>query len=250
MGGELNRRQVITAGGIGVAGALPGCTSSPSGTDGTGEGTHTVSMEPMGEVGFSSVPETFVGRFGFVVDIVAALDELDSLVAMYSNYSVFGHSHFYDELETVSIDPTEIEEFQTDDWDIRLERLYELAPDFTAIDPNYLIHYTQFDEDEVDQFINRVGPFLHNESQRINGSVEILLFSDFHANQRYTTRADWLLSVSVGLRTVGRQRVGERTSLYQVESTGGAGRVPSGLDLEGVNRTSDHRPVQGLYHPI
>jgi ABC-type Fe3+-hydroxamate transport system substrate-binding protein len=122
-------------------------------------------MEPMGEVGFSSVPETFVGRFGFVVDIVAALDELDSLVAMYSNYSVFEHSHFYDELETVSIDPTEIEELQTDDWDIRLERLYELAPDFTAIDPNYLIHYTQFDEDEVDQFINRVGPCLHNESQ-------------------------------------------------------------------------------------
>jgi len=68
---------------------------------------------------------------------VAALDELDSLVAMYSNYSVFEHSHFYDELETVSIDPTEIEELQTDDWDIRLERLYELAPDFTAIDPNY-----------------------------------------------------------------------------------------------------------------
>jgi len=84
-------------------------------------------MEPMGEVGFSSVPETFVGRFGFVVDIVAALDELDSLVAMYSNYSVFEHSHFYDELETVSI-ATEIEELQTDDWDIRLERLYELAP--------------------------------------------------------------------------------------------------------------------------
>ncbi|ARS90910.1 ABC transporter substrate-binding protein [Natrarchaeobaculum aegyptiacum] len=169
MGERPTRRAVLAAGGTGVAAALAGCASRSGdrpGDDGTrAHETYTVTMEPMGDVEFSSVPETFVGRFGFVVDVAAALDELDSLVAMYSTYSVFGHSHFYDELETVSIDPAEIEELHTDDWDIRLERLYDLAPDVTAIDPNYLIHYTQFDEDEVDRFVDRVGPFVHNESQ-------------------------------------------------------------------------------------
>ena len=232
-----SRRQVIAGGGVGIAAALAGCISGlrehagddgpedegaePSRDDGTeADETYTVSMEPMGEVEFSSVPETFVGRFGFVVDIAAALDELDSLVAMYSNYSVFGHSHFYDELETVSIDPTEIEELHTDDWDIRLERLYELAPDFTAIDPNYLIHYTQFDEDEVDQFIDRVGPFLHNESQSKradgwptwpDGDYPYLTLAEFTRlygeTFQKTARAEAILELNEGVRETVTDRL-------------------------------------------
>jgi hypothetical protein len=191
---KLSRREVL-GGTAAVVGATAGCLSIGGGSDDAGEdgapesthentseatsngttvadqtttdGSYTVSMEPMGDVEFSTVPETFVGRFGFVVDIAAALDELDSLVAMYSNYSVTGHQRFYEDLSTVSIDAGAIEELHTDDWNIRTERLYELEPGFTAIDPNYLIHYTEFDAKDVERFRSRAGPFLGNESQGV-----------------------------------------------------------------------------------
>jgi len=191
---KLSRREVL-GGTAAILGATAGCLSIGGGPDDAGgngtpeptdndtsdapleeataaDGTtsdrsYTVSMEPMGDVEFSTVPETFVGRFGFVVDIAAALDELDSLAAMYSNYSVTGHQRFYEELSTVSVDAGAIEELHTDDWNIRTERLYELEPGFTAIDPNYLIHYTEFDAKEVERFQSRAGPFLGNESQGV-----------------------------------------------------------------------------------
>ncbi|QLG50083.1 hypothetical protein [Natrinema halophilum] len=74
------RREYVTYGGSAVVGSvLAGCTGSgtsgPSLADGGagGDSSYTVTMEPIGEVKFDSVPETWIPYTGDYDDMGVAL---------------------------------------------------------------------------------------------------------------------------------------------------------------------------------
>jgi len=95
----MQRRDFVAAGATTLAGALAGCSTGLGGGD--TDGAYSVSIEPMGEVTFESVPETWVGNNGSWADMGLALGvESPEAVWLPRRY----HTNYYDDIPGVSVD--------------------------------------------------------------------------------------------------------------------------------------------------
>ncbi|ELZ11665.1 hypothetical protein C479_06407 [Halovivax asiaticus JCM 14624] len=154
--------------GAAVGGALlAGCTGvrdpSDDGNGSGGEGSYSVTMEPVGTVSFETAPASWVGGFGFTADVLTALGRADGVAGMAG--PSFWFQGFYDALGVETPDPSEIPKISSEDWTIDLETLYETDPDVFTVDPNVLLSYG-VSETELDRLIDGVAPFLGNASRR------------------------------------------------------------------------------------
>lgn len=180
------RRDYVKFGGAVVGGSLlAGCASDAdtgtehSATDSerstprdaetaTPKESYTATMAPVGEIELDSVPESFVGGWGFEADVMTALGQSDKLVA--SEGPQFWFTGFYDQLPGVSApDPDSLDRVLTEDWALRKEFLYELEPDLFATDPNRLIAFYGSDGTEIEELSDNIAPFLGNASRRKRG---------------------------------------------------------------------------------
>jgi iron complex transport system substrate-binding protein len=183
--GAPTRRDYLRYGGVAVAsGLLAGCvgssepeetettaateTSAPTGTEtGTGTGTetgtpagdgsHSVTMEPVGTVEFESVPERWIAYDGGYADMAVALGKGSDLTGIGSADRYY--TYVYDELPGVSVDLEAIEanpEVRTK------EEFYELDNDVHLYDPEMLINWFDWDRADVEEVSSNVGPFLGN----------------------------------------------------------------------------------------
>jgi ABC-type Fe3+-hydroxamate transport system substrate-binding protein len=180
----VSRRTYLTYGGsITVSGLLGGClggtesqspgarpTDTPTATatataEPTTEGsTYTASLEPVGEITVESPPETVVGGWGFVADVLTGLGRADSVVGMAR--PGFWYQGFYDLLPGVSMrDTTEIPATVSKGYRVQEERLYELDPDLLATDPNRFIAWYGHEPEAVERLAADVAPFFGNESR-------------------------------------------------------------------------------------
>lgn len=178
--GRHTRRTVLLSGGSAVGLSLAGCIggSDEEGEDGDegsgggdgdggggedegGEGSYTVSMEPVGEVEFKSPPERVVTYFPGYADMCVALGVEDSLIAMAETNRY--HTEYYDELDGVSIDMEGVRDVLGESG-IDREVFYELDADLHLIDPEWLINNEAFglDESDVEEIGEAVAPFLGN----------------------------------------------------------------------------------------
>ena len=156
-------RRAYLAGSAAVAsGLLAGCTSG-DGTETEGDGaadgdSHTVSMAPVGEVEFDAVPETWVANNGSYADMGAALGrQPPEALWLASRY----HTKYYDEIDGVSVDKSGIDDLS--DGGVDKELFYEFGADVHVIDPNFLLNrFDGWDEDDVDEIEENVGPFFGN----------------------------------------------------------------------------------------
>jgi len=178
------RRDTIKYGGVVAAGGLSGCigggseeTPEDNDAGGSDEPTETggsddeetedtgysVTMEPMGTVGFDSVLETWMGDRGFSVDIGIALGQVDGLVAVHSPTWFSG---IYDAVPGVSVDRDETQ-FATEQVDEGLDKewYYEIDPDLFAMDPNRV----GFENDDLNELIENVAPFVGARGRRYVG---------------------------------------------------------------------------------
>lgn len=169
------RRDILLAGGSAVGLALAGCTgrsnegSGENGEsgDGTGDdggattGSYTVSMAPVGEVTFESVPERVVAYFPGYADMCVALGADDALIAMAEMDRY--HTDYYDEIEGVDIDTADLTELLGESG-IDKEVFYELDGDLHLIDPEWLTNNEFFglDQSDVEEIKENVAPFLGN----------------------------------------------------------------------------------------
>ncbi|WP_238398300.1 ABC transporter substrate-binding protein [Halorussus salinus] len=134
----------------------------------TEESTDTATMEPVGRVELESVPESFVGGWGFEADVMTALGQSDKIVA--AEGPQFWFTGFYDKLPGVSApDPDSLDRVLTEDWAVKKEFLYELDPDLLATDPNRFISYYGSDETEIEELHDNIAPFFGNVSRRKRG---------------------------------------------------------------------------------
>jgi iron complex transport system substrate-binding protein len=164
------RRDVVKLGSAAAgAGLLAGCTDSLPGDGGSSDGggdptatdtSYTVSMEPVGEVEFDAVPETWVSFTGDWADMGVALGQAEGLeaVGIKARYA----SHYYDELPGVSVDTGSIGELYNEGID--KERFYDIGADLHVIDPNFMVNRLGLSEADVTELRENVAPFFGNTS--------------------------------------------------------------------------------------
>ncbi|QLG26457.1 ABC transporter substrate-binding protein [Halorarum halophilum] len=138
----------------------PTDTGSDAGTetDGSEGGSYTVSIDPVGEVSFDAVPETWVANNGSWADMGVALGvEPPKGVWLTSRY----HTQYYDEVDGVSVDTSGMVDLYQDG--VSKELLLELDADVHVIDPNFLMNrFKGWEQSDVDEISEQVGPFFGN----------------------------------------------------------------------------------------
>ena len=180
---ELNwtRRSVLRNGaGVALSGVLAGCIGgvgtrgsdtdageSPNGgttPDGETEvptatdTSYSVSIEPVGDVEFDGVPETWAANNGSWADMGIALGlEPPKGVWLTDRY----HTHYYDEIDGVSVDAGGIRQLWGDSG-VGKEQFYAMDADVHVMDPNFLLNRGKWSQADVDEIAQNVGPFFGN----------------------------------------------------------------------------------------
>ncbi|MFB6236582.1 MAG: ABC transporter substrate-binding protein [Halopenitus sp.] len=177
---RVTRRKALTLG-AGTLAALAGCTGSNDGGEATtdpetatesqtatGEAAteestepYTVSMDPVGEVEFESVPETWVANNGSWADMGIALgQEPPKGVWLTSRY----HTQYYDDIPGLSVDKSDMVSL-SQSGSVSKELLYKLDADVHTIDPNFLMNrFKGWEQKDVDEVRENIGPFFGNTS--------------------------------------------------------------------------------------
>jgi iron complex transport system substrate-binding protein len=161
------RRNVLgTTAAIAGMGAMAGCTGSGNGDDGgngddsTSSGSYTVTMPPVGEVEFDSVPETWAANNGSWADMGIALgQEPPRAVYLTSRY----HTQYYDEIPDVSVDRSEIQPLWNDE--LTSEEFLTLSEEVEMFvnDPNFIIGRTDnWSQEDIDRIESTGTPFFGN----------------------------------------------------------------------------------------
>ncbi|MBP1986339.1 ABC transporter substrate-binding protein [Halolamina salifodinae] len=150
------RRSYLAGGAALVAsGLLAGCAGGDSTATETGGETYSVSMEPVGEVEFDSVPETWVANNGSWADMGVALGQEPPKALWLTNRY---HTQYYDAIDGVSVDKSGMRNLYSDGVDKEL--FYELGGDVHVIDPNFLLNrFSGWEQADVDEIEENVGPF-------------------------------------------------------------------------------------------
>ena len=165
---EATRRTFVT-GGIGAvtAGLLAGCgqtggddgtptddttttdrtTTTASGESESVETPYSVSIEPVGEVTFESVPETWVANNGSWADMGIALGlEPPKGVWLKNRY----HTQYYDAVPGLSVDKSDMVSLYQEGG-ITDDVFYELDADVHVMDPNFLMNrFKGWNRDDVE----------------------------------------------------------------------------------------------------
>ena len=140
-----------------AAAARTETATSTEGTATTGDAPYTVSMEPVGEVTFESVPERWVAYDGGYADMAVALGRADGMTGIGGADRYY--TDVYDELDGVNVDQSTLEAHP----EVRTkEEFYELDSDVHLYDPQMLVNWFDWDASDVDEITENVAPFYGN----------------------------------------------------------------------------------------
>lgn len=121
----------------------------------------TVSMPPVGEVAFESIPETWAANNGSWADMGIALGQ-DPPEAVYlaNRY----HTQYYDEIPGVRVDPDEIDSLWNNE--LTIEEFLSLSEDVDVfvMDPNFLVQRGGWSDGDIDLVESTGTPFFGNSS--------------------------------------------------------------------------------------
>jgi iron complex transport system substrate-binding protein len=175
------RRDYIKGGGALVGGGLlAGCagdgSQEPQATDATeadsdteastthtetatSDGSHSVTMEPVGTVEFESAPETIAPFTADYIDMLVALGHGDAVQSIW--YRGRYKTLHYEELDGVSIDLDDLTQLWNDG--VSKEPFYEMDADLHLIDPYALTDWLgAWDQSDLTEVRENVAPFLGN----------------------------------------------------------------------------------------
>ena len=223
------RRDAIRyAGAVAGAGLLAGCSgreaaSSGDGSDGgngsadagAGEGdstngdadsdSYTAAMAPVGEVSFDAVPEDVMVYSLLYADLAVALGHGDAVNSLGFDADAGGNTldAYYAALDGVSFDReglTQLNAGSGGGISVDRELLYELDSDLHLADPALFASFDGWDEDDVAEIRDRVGPWFGN------------VYSRRHAEppEPYRDRYEYYALPEIGERVAAAFREEER----------------------------------------
>ncbi|RKD97491.1 ABC transporter substrate-binding protein [Halopiger aswanensis] len=157
------RRKLLSIGaGAALTTGLAGCASTETTDDASGE--HTVTMEPMGEVTFDSVPETWMAYFSTYGDMGIALGQLEGLQGLI--YTENWPLEFYETLPGVDVSFDDVPQL-TGSNGIDKEIFYEMDCDVHLMDPNFVARLDDnWDDDDFEEIETNIGPIVGNSIRR------------------------------------------------------------------------------------
>ncbi|GGM62487.1 iron complex transport system substrate-binding protein [Halarchaeum rubridurum] len=171
---RTRRDYLLGTGAVVGSGLLAGCGGSGGdSTTSTGDATtttettesgdadddaHTVSMAPVGDVTFESVPETWFPYTADYADMGVALGQAEGLeaIGIRARYAAY----YYDELPGVSLDTADLTQLYQDG--TGKEIFYSLDADVHVVDPNFMVNRLQWNEGDVEEIRENVAPFFGN----------------------------------------------------------------------------------------
>ncbi|WP_050032961.1 ABC transporter substrate-binding protein [Halorubrum halophilum] len=163
-------------------------TSTEPDTEGEESGgvSYTAAMEPVGEVTFEAVPERWVAYDGGFADMAVALGRGDGLAGV-GNADRY-YTYVYDELPGVDVDRSPIEAHPQ----VRTkEEFYELDADIHLYDPQMLVNWFDWGEDDVAEIRDNVAPFFGNLIfRRSDGWHDYRYYTLYEAFERVATAFD------------------------------------------------------------
>jgi iron complex transport system substrate-binding protein len=181
---ESTRRDYLKYGGalVGV-GALAGCSGTSDSTSASTEtsddsdarestGTQTatevdpysVSMAPMGEVSFESVPERWMAYFSTYGDMAIALGQLEGLEGLI--YAENWPLTFYDHLPDVDVSFDDVPQLMGENG-LDKEVFYEMDCDVHLMDPNFVsILDDNWERQDYEEITETAGPIVGNSIRR------------------------------------------------------------------------------------
>ncbi|WP_020221290.1 ABC transporter substrate-binding protein [Halarchaeum acidiphilum] len=174
---RTRRDYLVGTGALVGGGLLAGCSGGTDGeststtastTTGTGEtsttseasdgGPHAVSMAPVGDVTFESVPETWVASNGSWADMAIALGR-DAPAALVTPNRY--HTEVYEEFDGIDVNADDV----TMLWPsggLDKELFYSVGADVHVIDPNFITSRSEWTRSDIRQIADDVGPFFGN----------------------------------------------------------------------------------------
>ncbi|EMA43410.1 ABC transporter substrate-binding protein [Halococcus saccharolyticus] len=143
-------------------------SESENATSGGGESSYSVTMAPMGDVAFESVPERWAcykegyGEMGIALgmgDGLAGIDRPSEGLAVLKEL-------YYDELPGFSLDTDSMANIRANGESIDKEIFYEVDADLHLMDPNLPAIYFDWKEGDVEEIGENVAPFFGNFIRR------------------------------------------------------------------------------------
>jgi ABC-type Fe3+-hydroxamate transport system substrate-binding protein len=180
----LKGGSALVAGGVlaGCLGGEPDAASTSTETSNTDAATdastdepdtnspYSVTMSPMGDVEFDTVPESAFVVFPQYADMAVALGHGDAVNAVYvPEMSGKTMNTYYDRLDGVSFDWERLPDPLAEG--MSKEQLYSLDSDVHLVDPAYVSTQDGWDESDLDEVASTVGPWFGNFYSGTNGGV-------------------------------------------------------------------------------
>lgn len=130
----------------------------------TASSSYSVSMEPVGQVTFESVPDRWMTYYSTYGDMGIALGHLDGLAGLF--YVNDWPTAFYDRLPGVDVSLEDVQKIGASDG-IDREVFYEMDCDVHLMDPNMLTWVDDnWSDSDIEGVRTEVGPFVGNHIRR------------------------------------------------------------------------------------
>lgn len=260
------RRDAIRYSGV-VAGAglLAGCSGREEAPSESGDGTgsssggpggdssdgdanadsYTAAMAPVGEVSFDAVPEDVMVYSLLYADLAVALGHGDAVNSLGFDADAGGNTldAYYAALDGVSFDRqglTQLNSGSGGGISVDRELLYELDSDLHLADPALFASFDGWDEDDVAEIRDRVGPWFGN------------VYSRRHAEppEPYRDRYEYYSLPEIGERVAAALREEERFAALDAVREDLVERIRSDLPPESERPTvAALIYMDGTYYP-
>ncbi|MDB2263460.1 ABC transporter substrate-binding protein [Halorubrum ezzemoulense] len=214
------RRDAIRyCGAVAGAGLLAGCSgreTTPSGSEneaGSADGgsggdspdTYTAAMAPVGEVEFDAVPESVSVYSLLYADLAVALGHGGAVNSLGFDADAGGNTldAYYANLDGVSFDREGITQLNSGSGggiSVDRELLYELDSDLHLADPALFASFDGWDEEDVAEVRERVGPWFGNSYSRRHAAPP----------EAYRDRYEYYTLPEIGERVAAAFRESER----------------------------------------
>lgn len=177
----LTRRDYVKYGGTIVSGSLlAGCsgnggvesTPKTTETDTATDTSYSVTMAPMGNVEFSSVPQNVMVYSLLYADMAVAYGRGDAVTSLGFDAEAGGNTldAYYARLNDVSFERDGVVQLNTGTESVNIDKelFYRLDSDLHLVDPCLVLSFNGWEQSDIEEIRTNIGPWFGNTYSRMH----------------------------------------------------------------------------------